>query len=167
MPMSGSNYVAPTWVDNAPPALDATELQAMCDTIAENQSDAAALQEAVSALQSAVSSLTTSVNSRVKAISGTYVGTGTSTVSISGLSDPQYLFVYGVVSEQSAFIPCWSNEASAGIGAGLYTYSGNQSSYSAYLVSTYGSSVSFSSYSGNSNGLNSKGITYYYLAFSL
>lgn len=47
MPMSGNTYVAPTWVDNAPPAISASELQAMCNTIAENQGDIASLNTAV------------------------------------------------------------------------------------------------------------------------
>lgn len=34
MPISGGKYVAPLWVDNAPPALDAAELQAMSDSVA-------------------------------------------------------------------------------------------------------------------------------------
>lgn len=33
MPISGGKYVAPTWVDNAPPALGATELQAISDSV--------------------------------------------------------------------------------------------------------------------------------------
>ena len=33
MPVSGGKYVAPAWKDNAPPALDAAELQAMTDAI--------------------------------------------------------------------------------------------------------------------------------------
>lgn len=37
MPISGGKYVSPTWHNNAAPALDAAELQAMTDTIEENQ----------------------------------------------------------------------------------------------------------------------------------
>lgn len=37
MPMSGSQYVAPTWVNDNEPAIDASELQAMSDTIEANQ----------------------------------------------------------------------------------------------------------------------------------
>ena len=39
MPLNGGNYVAPKWVDNAAPALDAKELQAMCDSIVKNQTE--------------------------------------------------------------------------------------------------------------------------------
>lgn len=65
MPMSGSNYVAPTWVNNASPAIDAAELQAMSDTIEANQGD-------ISSLQSDVGSLSTI------AVSGTYTGNASS-----------------------------------------------------------------------------------------
>ena len=33
MPMSGNNYVAPTWVNYGPPALDADELNAISGTL--------------------------------------------------------------------------------------------------------------------------------------
>lgn len=74
MPMSGNTYVAPTWVNNAPPALDATELQAICDAIVNNQGD-------VSSLQSALQSLTTTVNGKPNMQIVSYVGTGTYGVS--------------------------------------------------------------------------------------
>lgn len=37
MPISGGKYVAPTWNNGSSPAINAAELQAMCDTIATNQ----------------------------------------------------------------------------------------------------------------------------------
>lgn len=37
MPISGGKYVAPTWVDNSYPAIDADELQAMSNSIVNNQ----------------------------------------------------------------------------------------------------------------------------------
>ena len=37
MPIQSGKYVAPTWVNNAPPALDADELNAMSDTIESSQ----------------------------------------------------------------------------------------------------------------------------------
>ena len=67
MPMSGKTYVAPTRVDKSPPALDATELQAMCNTIVQNQGDASALQAAVQALSDRLNTLV---------ITGTYIGNG-------------------------------------------------------------------------------------------
>ena len=70
MPLSGNTYVAPTWVDKGPPALDAAELQAMCDAIVNNQDN-------VSSLQSALQSLTTTVNGKPNMQIVSYVGTGT------------------------------------------------------------------------------------------
>lgn len=67
MPLSGGRYVAPHWVNNAAPALDADELQAMCDTIVKNQTEAGK----ISGLQSILSG-----KGRVALLS--YVGTGTS-----------------------------------------------------------------------------------------
>lgn len=37
MPISGGKYVAPTWNNGSSPAINAAELQAMCDTIATSQ----------------------------------------------------------------------------------------------------------------------------------
>lgn len=37
MPMSGGEYLAPTWVNGAAPAIDADELQAICDTVQGSQ----------------------------------------------------------------------------------------------------------------------------------
>lgn len=167
MPMSGSNYVAPTWVNNAPSSLDATELQAMCNTIVQNQGDAAALQAAVSALQSTVSSLTTSVNSKIKVVTRSYVGTGTTTVSISGLSNPQYLIIYCSSYPNFLFFsPCWNSVSSAAIAVGFETGSGSSSTYGGYRVTVSGSSVSIESIGGGTNHNNS-GKKYNYLSFSL
>ena len=63
MPMSGSNYVAPTWVDKGPPAISASELQAICDAIVNNQGN--------------IASLTTTVNGKPNVQIISYVGTGT------------------------------------------------------------------------------------------
>ena len=65
MPLNGGNYVAPKWVDNAAPALDAKELQAMCDSIVKNQTEA----KKVPGLQSLI-------NGRAQVQVVTYVGTG-------------------------------------------------------------------------------------------
>lgn len=70
MPMSGSNYVAPKWVDKAPPALDAKELQAMCDSIVKNQGSAESLQKAIQ-------TLTNTVGGKTSTQVVSYVGTGT------------------------------------------------------------------------------------------
>lgn len=63
MPLSGGKYVAPHWVNNAAPALDAAELQAMCDTIVKNQRGVETAQGLISG------------KAQVQVVS--YVGTGT------------------------------------------------------------------------------------------
>ena len=37
MPISGGKYVAPTWNNGASPAIDASELQDICDTVAAHE----------------------------------------------------------------------------------------------------------------------------------
>ena len=66
MPLSGGKYVAPHWVNNSAPALDAAELQAICDTVVKNQTEAGK----ISGLQSAI-------NGRARVQVVTYIGTGT------------------------------------------------------------------------------------------
>ena len=66
MPLSGGKYVAPHWVNGGPPALDAAELQAICDTVVKNQTEAGK----ISGLQSLI-------NGKAKLQIVTYVGTGT------------------------------------------------------------------------------------------
>ena len=70
MPLNGGNYVAPKWVDNAAPALDAKELQAMCDSIVKNQGSAESLQKAIQ-------TLTNTVGGKTSTQVVSYVGTGT------------------------------------------------------------------------------------------
>ena len=70
MPLSGGKYVAPHWVNGGPPALDAGELQAMCDSIVKNQGDAANLQKTLQ-------TLTNTVNGKARMQLVSYVGTGT------------------------------------------------------------------------------------------
>lgn len=52
MPIISGAYVAPTWVDDSAPAIDAAELQAMSDTIEQNQSDIAAQDQLKAPLDS-------------------------------------------------------------------------------------------------------------------
>lgn len=44
MPISGGKYVSPTWANNASPAINASELQAITDTIAVNGAQTLAAQ---------------------------------------------------------------------------------------------------------------------------
>ena len=73
MPLNGGNYVAPKWVDNAAPALDTKELQAMCDSIVKNQGDAAALKKS---LETAVNQINQNLSGRKQVELTSYVGTG-------------------------------------------------------------------------------------------
>ncbi len=52
MPIVDGKYVAPTWVNNAPPAIDAAELQAICDALVRTNSLAQAAQNAANKVQS-------------------------------------------------------------------------------------------------------------------
>ena len=155
MPLSGNTYVAPTWVDNAPPALDAAELQAICDAIVQNQGDAAALQ---TALQQAVQSLTTMVNGRAQVVTGSYVGTGTyssgnpTTINFSIL--PKIIVVVGNYSRGQTL--CASIPPD-----GVTVYSNVFDNDSVELTSS-GNSVSFVSYESPDSQLNYLGSTYYY-----
>lgn len=58
MPIQNGKYVAPTWVNGAAPAIDATELQAISDSIVNNE-------EAI-----------TAIGTPVQIETGSYVGTG-------------------------------------------------------------------------------------------
>ena len=80
MPISGGKYVAPTWRNNAAPAIDAAELQAMSDTLESNDEAVAALQEAISG------------GYQVKF--GSYVGTGTDTRTLTFDDAPKAVFIY-------------------------------------------------------------------------
>ena len=76
--------------EQRPPALDAAELQAMCNAIVQNQGDAAALQAALQAL-------TTRVSGKAGIERRTYVGTGTygpdAPTSVTFNSNPALVFV--------------------------------------------------------------------------
>ena len=171
MPMSGSNYVAPTWVDNAPPALDAAELQAMCNTIQENQSDATALQAALQAL-------TTTVSGKSPAKIVSYVGTGT-----YGASNPCSItadfpikfakFLGWVQNNLGYFIPIESMQGSIGeqftilpdtLSSNFKSYQGfcsydNFDSYSKYVPNT----IYWYHLMGANQQFNLSGNTYYVL----
>ena len=166
MPMSGSNYVAPTWVNNAPPALDATELQAICNTIQENQGD-------VTSLQSKVASLSSLVNGKAQAQVVSYVGTGT-----YGASNPcsitasfpidvaialGYQDYYNIYGNMDIHTPVMVSSTLTTSYVGNRGFTENSSSLAAYGKKSYDGKT-FSWY-GTSNGsqLNSSGFTYYFL----
>ena len=154
MPMSGSNYVAPTWVNNAPPALDAAELQAMCNTIVQNQGDAAALR-------AAISSLTSVVNGATKVLTGSYIGTG-----VHGSNNPNTLSF----SENVFAFFIAGNQSGDGIGAAYFVYPGDGGYVTGELIDTkWNSQRNVSWYNGHydSAQMNSSGVTYTWYALYL
>ena len=105
MPLSGSAYVAPTWRNGGPPALDAAELQAISDSIVRNQGKNADQDTLIAALQTAVSG-------KAKIEVGSYVGTGTygasNPNSITCSFAPKLVFITSKnVGGLSSFILFW------------------------------------------------------------
>ena len=74
MPLSGSTYVAPTWRNGGPPALDAAELQAISDSLAKAGVDVGSLKTTIAAWEPVVSGLQAQ---GAKIEVGSYVGMGT------------------------------------------------------------------------------------------
>lgn len=86
MPLSGNTYVAPNWVDRGPPALDAEELNAISQTLV-------ALQNGEISLQDAVNALTTTVSGKIQVSLGSYIGTGTNTITIPFSNEPYFVVI--------------------------------------------------------------------------
>ena len=84
MPISGGKYVSPTWHNNAAPALDAAELQAMTDTIESNDEAVASLQEAISG--------------GFKVGFGSYVGTGENARTLTFDYAPKMVCIFARLS---------------------------------------------------------------------
>ena len=151
MPMSGSNYVAPTWVNKAPPALDAKELQAICNTIQKNQDN--------------ISSLFSELGGTANCETGNYVGSGT-----SGDSNPNTITFKNV--PKVVFI-----SSSDGYGRGIFIngakpFISNDRNEGNYSISVYGSFVKWSrkrltwwSAGTAKDQLNDSGVTYTYRSF--
>ena len=74
MPLNGNTYVAPTWRNGGPPALDAAELQAISDSLEKAGLDVGSLQSNMSSVQAVVAALQTG---KAQIEVGSYVGTGT------------------------------------------------------------------------------------------
>ena len=161
MPMSGSNYVAPTWVDGGPPALDAEELQAMCDTIQENQGD-------VTSLQSAVSSISSLVNGKSTMQVVTYIGTGTAgesnPTSISFSGQPKLLIVVSQNQNNVMLVATRNTDTFVTVlGAGIFNGTdGLNISFSGNTVSYYwGSGGSPALYQLNENGYQYTAVAFF------
>ena len=70
MPISGGKYVAPTWQNDGSPAIDATELQAISDTLVSSENELDDLSDEISTAISQISG-------KANVATGSYVGTGT------------------------------------------------------------------------------------------
>ena len=162
MPLSGGKYVAPHWVNGGPPALDAAELQAICDTVVKNQGDSAELQKAVE-------TLTNAVGGRAKVIRGSYIGTGNygqdnrTKISFPLGFVPQAIFV--AASSISSYAEggfAWVRGETFGkvvSPTGSHASNGCKIEWGQSTVSWYDSGSS-------SYQLNKSGVTYFYLAIS-
>ena len=164
MPMSGSNYVAPTWVDNAPPAISASELQAMCNTIQENQGN---LDDIIP--------LVNTISGKAQAQLVSYVGTGT-----YGASNPcsvntnfpiKAVFLVGILhngdwmnlaSNSSTVDKVCPNTLTTSFSDGQGFQNGNFGTYYAKTSSSYNSVTWYNTYDPGAQ-LNSSGYTYYFL----
>ena len=146
MPMSGSNYVAPTWVDKAPPALDAAELQAMCNAIESNQH---------------------------KIVTGSYKGTGTYGLSnknsIPFSSEPYLFLLYEKFDIHpsngymySLIIRPYGVQRVQAYSA--YTDTGGESDYNVFFKYANGQLTWYSA-ANNASQFNAANYTYYYVAF--
>ena len=154
MPMSGDTYVAPTWSDNAPPAIDAAELNAISQTLV-------ALQNGEISLRDAVNSLTEKVNGKSKVVTGSYVGTGNNTVTISLPGTPSIVVISSAHINGSGCTSLWMKYPIN------YSLSGvpraNGVSYTS--VSWMSNSVTLSAKKyGDVEPYNWSGETYFYLA---
>lgn len=78
MPISNGKYVAPTWINNNAPAIDADELQAMSDTIEANQNS-----RAISIIEDGIVTDSFSVH---RLINSVYATTAASTANVNGIA---------------------------------------------------------------------------------
>ncbi len=165
MPLSGSTYVAPTWRNGGPPALDAAELQAISDSIVRNQGKNADQDTLIAALQTAVSSLQ---SGRAKIEVGSYVGTGT-----YGAGNPCSLTCS--FQPKALFLSCGSEYSNADYFSGFWIYpnsvfyngSNPNSGYEYYrvLVRLNGNNIKWYNQRSDAYQFNYKGLSYYWIAF--
>ena len=151
MPIQNGKYVAPTWVNGAAPAIDATELQAISDSIVNNE-------EAI-----------TAIGTPVQIETGSYTGTGT-----NGEDNPNSL-TFSFVPQFITIIP---SATTAGDPSGSYgTYGawlippqgigytrGESTGANLLYVTLSENTVSWYSTTRNSRGQLNQKIEYYYCA---
>ena len=105
MPIQDGKYVAPTWNNNAPPPLNSSELQAICDTIAAIPNNYYTKNEVITAqtlqaygfsadklpndaflkLIQSINSINSQLTYNCRIYKTTYVGNGQFSVTIGGL----------------------------------------------------------------------------------
>lgn len=172
MPLNGNTYVAPTWRNGQPPALDPTELQAISDSIVRNQTDNANQDSLIAALQTAVGSLQAG---SAKIEVGSYVGTGTYGVSNPNSITCSFAPIFLIVNDSgglrlsSGFT--W-NESFIWTKNSNFLYTTYNTSYATCNVTQTGNTLSWystSSFSGfpESNAqsqINTSGKTYTWFA---
>lgn len=150
MPIVNGQYQAPTWINGQSPAINASELQAMCDSIEQNGTD--------------INSLLPLISTAAKIETGSYVGTGTSgsanPVVLSFSITPKLVVVQDNASVGFAVFVNPAVKATS-----LYNTSVNALSLT---VSWSESGMSFyGNGSSASYNLNKSGETYNYVAIGL
>lgn len=152
MPIQNGKYVAPTWVNGAAPAIDATELQAISDSIVNNE-------EAI-----------TAIGTPVQIETGSYVGTGK-----DGSSNPNTL-TFSFTPAFITILPSVESAPRSGTSGNYGTYGGwlipprnagyvrgSSTGSSVLTVTSSGNTVSWYDAGGSDPQMNQP-ITYYYYA---
>lgn len=157
MPISGGKYVAPTWQNDGSPAIDATELQAISDTLVSSENELDDLSDEISTAISQISG-------KANVATGSYVGTGTygsnNPCTLTFDFVPQIIVIKGV-NQNDVLNPIIPR---AGGVYGL-EYQTGSSYQTAYLVTVSYSGTTVSWYSTNNAYVqqNNSGTTYYYV----
>lgn len=159
MPMSGSNYVAPTWVDNAPPAIDAAELQAISDTIENNQ-------EEISNLESTKSTVVSGTYTGNVSFASLQIGVPSNPRKINLGFTPKFVIIVpsnGIISRDTNY----GNIVYGGVAVtgGPLIYGEGSEDVDLCSITSNGFNVRVFRPSNNINGsCNTLGVTYYYIA---
>lgn len=148
MPIVNGNYVAPTWVDNAPPAIDAEELQAICDALVQTNSLAQEAQNTANEVQSDLNNI--SVTGLFSVQRNGTVQTKTVTLGFK----PRLVLIYSDLNGTAIPVRAFQQNSIAGIRIITGATSANDAS-----ITSNGFTASF--YGGNYNDQT----TVYYIAF--
>ena len=178
MPIVDGKYVAPTWVNKGAPPISATELQAMCDTIASNQTAVSTAQETADDAQTTAdgkytkpsagipksdlaSDVQTALTGNAKIVTGTYTGTGTyGTDNPNSLTfdfEPKLVFIASSTETNVAMIPyIW--------GSAAFRVAGSGSGSVLNTVTVSGNTMSWYCKSAVAYQMNASGEVYNYIA---